>query len=76
MGPMLSPMRAGVLSPHVGARNGHVDFMLFVSISFMLSGGIWAVSYAFFACVLEENARDFALWNLQSLFLSDIMMEY
>ena len=31
--------------------------------------------YAFLACVLEENARDFALGNFQ-YFLSDMMMEY
>ena len=32
--------------------------------------------YAFLACVLEENARDFALGNLQSFFLSDSVKEY
>ena len=32
--------------------------------------------YVFLACILGENTRDFALENLQELFLSDMMMEY
>ena len=32
--------------------------------------------YAFLACVLEGNARDFTLGNLQAYFLSEMMMEY
>ena len=34
------------------------------------------ITYAFLACVGEENARGFAFGKLHAIFLSDLMMEY